>query len=187
VQPVAAAPSSEGATPALFALALAARGRNLRETANAVVAGAPVEILMARSTVAESAWTPAGADDAAGYALEGAAPRRGGGGGARGSPSPSPPPKPGARPPRGAGAAPSSSSFSSGNALTLRRDHEAIFRFSSTAGRALVAAQELKKVQRASLARSLGASIEIFPRAVTLPPFGHVAISIAALGDMPGR
>ena len=83
---------------------------------------------------------------------------------------------------------PMNGSSSSTNAPPRLSDaHEAVSRFTSLGGRALVASQETALVYARALGRCLGAAIDIFPsRGVHLPAFGCAAFAVGAVADVPG-
>ena len=64
--------------------------------------------------------------------------------------------------------------------------HEAIFRFTSPGGRALVAGQETASVRQRALGRNVGAAVDVFPSRIDLPAFGCAAFAIGAVADVPG-
>ena len=68
----------------------------------------------------------------------------------------------------------------------LSDSHETSSRFASTAGRALVSAQENKAVCTRALARARGAAVQVWPPRIELPAYGVGAFSIGVLTDVPG-
>jgi hypothetical protein len=63
---------------------------------------------------------------------------------------------------------------------------EGVSRFQSAGGRAYLATAEYLKVMRQSLAQARCAAVEVYPPLCVLPAFGHVAIQVGFVADMPG-